>query len=84
MIKRFTPRKLDILERTQARKSVTARSLADEMGIPLGVVSRLLAYYHNQGLLTRKATVMERGGIRYRYFLGKLGSQKILFFKSKK
>ena len=79
--KKFIPRKLDILKRIQGHGPVTARSLADELGIPLRHASRLLAYYHNQGLLTREPTVMNQGGIRYKYFLGKLGSKKILFFK---
>lgn len=84
MVKQFTPRKLDILERIQSHSSVTSHTLADEMGIPLSYASRYLRYYHNQGLLKRKPIVMEQGGIRFRYILSNLGSKKILFFKSKK
>jgi len=71
-------RKVQILELLDG-----SRMTPQEVNSSLGIehASRLLGYYHRQGILKRDETPAPRGGIQYRYELSSSGKDKLEYLK---
>jgi len=73
-----SPRKLEILENLD--KKMTAKEIADALGVPYPHVTKYLLHYHRQGLVARSKDldtkqifwqVTDRGQNRVNYFKNK-------------
>jgi len=81
MPKLKSPTKFKVLKAVNDNGGLESRDLAQIMGISIPHASKLLRDYWTQGLLKRQKRPMDQGGIRYFFYLGSPGKNRLEYFK---